>query len=205
MPREGETTDLLLLERVGDWADHGSWLQFIGRYDPLIRKYCHAYRFDADAAEELCQRIWIELARRLRNYQYDPSHRFRAWLKRLCQSRAVDLWRQRQVDWKRSLNAPGVALFAVSSAEDADEEPAFDRFAMMLEAERVQAMVRRRVDERTWCIFWQIVIEGRSVRETAEGSGLSYAAAFAAQKRVRRMLREEASRLAVGRLAESER
>lgn len=205
MPREGETTDLMLLERVGDWADHASWLQLIGRYDPLIRGYCHAFRFDADASEELCQRIWIDLARRLRNYQYDPSHRFRAWLKRLCQSRAVDLWRQRQIDWKRSPGALEIASLAVSSEADADSEPALDRFAMMLEAERVQAMVRRRVDERTWSIFWQIVIEGRSVREMAEETGLSYAAAFAAQKRVRRMLREEATRLAAGRLAESER
>jgi len=205
MLREGETTDLMLLARVGDWADHVSWVQLVARYDPLIRKYCRAYRFDADTFEELCQRIWIELARRLRKYQYDPSHRFRAWLKRLCQSRAVDLWRQRQIEWKRGLDAPEISLVAVDSQEDSDDEPAPDRLAMMLDAERVQAAVRRRVDERTWFIFWQIVIEGRSVRETAAESELSYAAAFAAQKRVRRMLREEASRLPVERLAESER
>jgi DNA-directed RNA polymerase specialized sigma24 family protein len=64
----------------------------------------------------------------------------------------------------------------------------------MNEAERVQGAVRARVDERTWGVFWQIVIEGRSVRETAEHFGMSYAAAFAAQKRVRRMLRQEANR-----------
>lgn len=52
MPREGQTTDLMLLEWVGDWADHAIWRQLIGRYDPLIRKYCQAYRFDADASEE---------------------------------------------------------------------------------------------------------------------------------------------------------
>ena len=38
-------------------------------------------------------------------------------------------------------------------------------------------------------------MEGKSVRETADLTGLTYFAAFAAQKRVGRMLREEGRRL----------
>ena len=63
-------------------------------------------------------------------------------------------------------------------------------------AARVQEAVRARVDDRTWEVFWRIAVEDAPIREVAEAAGLSYAAAFAAQKRVRRMLREEAAALA---------
>ena len=55
--------------------------------------------------------------------------------------------------------------------------------------------MRRRVSERTWQVFWNIAILGQSVRETSAAAGISYYAAFAAEKRVGRMLREEGQRL----------
>ena len=76
-----------------------------------------------------------------------------------------------------------------------EENEQRDRSAMFRKAEEVQAAVRRRVDERTWQIFWNIAILGQSVRSASEAAGISYYAAFAAQKRVGRMLREEGPRL----------
>jgi len=193
--REGETTDPELLGRLNDWANRTGWDLFMGRYDPMIRRYCRRTSgFDGDLLEELCQRIRIELARRLVRYQYDPSHRFRAWLKRLCHSRAVDMWRQRRAGWRKFAILPIDRWVEPQLEWDDDEDQQPVPEAIMNEAERVQGAVRARVDERTWGVFWQIVIEGRSVRETAEHFGMSYAAAFAAQKRVRRMLRQEANR-----------
>lgn len=191
---EGETTDGALLARLGDWADADAWSEFVRRYDPIIRRHCRTYRLDPETIEEVCQRIWVELARCLRSYRYDPGRRFRGWLRRLCHSRAVDYWRQRQAEAaRRASSMPLVALAAPSIEADEENEP--DRPRLLRDAERVQAAVRRRVDERTWHVFWSIAVEGRGVREIAETVGLSYAAAFAAQKRVRRMLREEARRL----------
>jgi hypothetical protein len=46
-------------------------------------------------------------------------------------------------------------------------------------------------------MFWNIAIEGQSVREVSDAAGISYFAAFAAQKRVSRMLSEEGRRLMV--------
>ena len=80
---DGDTTDGALLARLGDWADHGAWTEFVRRYDPAIRRTCRAYRFDAETLEELCQRIWVELARRMQTYRYDPGSHFRGWLRRL--------------------------------------------------------------------------------------------------------------------------
>ncbi|MEO6809921.1 MAG: sigma-70 family RNA polymerase sigma factor [Isosphaeraceae bacterium] len=192
----GETTDGALLERLGDWADHLAWLEFVERYDPMVRRHCRAFRFDADTLEELCQRIWIELARHLRTYRYDPGKRFRGWLRRLCRSRAIDLWRQRQTDPLRRIVEEGrlenLEALDLLDSDDADES---ERPALLRQAEHVQQAVRGRVDDQTWRTFWSVTVEGGSVSEAAEAAGISYAAAFAAQKRVRRMLREEAERL----------
>jgi RNA polymerase sigma-70 factor (ECF subfamily) len=197
---EGETTDRALLDRLGDWADHLAWVEFVRRYDPLIRRLCRAYRFDPETQEELCQRIWIELARRLRSYRFDPGRRFRLWLAHLCRSRAIDLWRQRRAEAARrgmALPAKDLASIADPTAEafEFDEEPDAVRPELLLRADRVQQAVRARVDDRTWRVFWRIAVEEEPIRSVADSVGLSYAAAFAAQKRARRMLREEAARL----------
>ena len=60
------------------------------------------------------------------------------------------------------------------------------------------------MSERTWQVFWDIAIEGKSVRETAEAAGISYYAAFAAERRVGLMLREEGQRLLAERRDEPE-
>jgi RNA polymerase sigma-70 factor (ECF subfamily) len=191
---EGETTDGILLERLGDWADHAAWSEFVGRYDRQVRSVVGLYRFDAETTEEVCQRIWIELARRMRGYRYDPSRRFRAWLTRLCRSRAVDHWRRRRSEWARAGDGaagPTAELPAPSPTED--DEPAGS--PLLRRAARIQEAVKARVDARTWGVFWRIAVDDAPITEVAEAAGISYAAAFAAQKRVRRMLREEAARI----------
>ncbi|MDG3008024.1 sigma-70 family RNA polymerase sigma factor [Paludisphaera mucosa] len=194
-PHEGETTDGDLLERLGDWADHEAWAECVRRYDRAIRRHVRSYRFGPAATEDLCQRIWIELARRMRGYRYDPGRRFRSWLGRLCRSRAVDHWRRRRAEEARAGASPpeGFDRVAIEEEPEGDASPGLP--ALLREAARVQEAVRRRVDARTWDVFWSIAVEDVPVREAAEAAGLSYAAAFAAQKRVRRMLREEAAGL----------
>ena len=192
------TTNPTLLNRLGDWRDHEAWVDFVTRYDPVIRSTSSRYRLDAETTEELCQRVWIDLARRMRSFRYDPGMTFRGWLRRLCQSRAIDLLRKKKADAvrvaggsarpRRSRRTPLIDF-------DAEEGAASERPLLLRLAEEVQDGVRRRVEERTWQVFWKIAVLGQSVREASEAAGISYYAAFAAQKRVGRMLREEGQRL----------
>ncbi|WP_337176704.1 sigma-70 family RNA polymerase sigma factor [Paludisphaera sp.] len=190
---DDEKTDGALLERLGDWADHEAWSAFVGRHDRQVRRVVGSYRLGAEASEEVYQAIWIELANRMRGYRYDPSKRFRAWLDRLCRSRAVDHWRRREAERARAGGEPPptpTGLEAPSPPDDDDPT----RQALLRRAERIQEAVKARVDARTWEVFWRIAVDDAPVAEAAEAAGISYAAAFAAQKRVRRMLREEAGR-----------
>src|SRR6476661_483382 len=92
------TTNPALLNRLCDWRDHEAWVDFVTRYDPVVRLTCGQYRLDAENVEELSQRVWIDLARRMRTFRYDPGKTFRGWLRRLCQSRAIDLMRKKKAD-----------------------------------------------------------------------------------------------------------
>ena len=75
-----------------------------------------------------------------------------------------------------------------------DEEAESRRSLLLRQAEQVQHAVKQRVEPQTWQAFWRIAVDGRSVRETADDMGMSYAAVFAAHKRVGRMLRAEGKR-----------
>ncbi len=200
------TTNPALMNRLGDWRDHEAWLDFVTRYDPVIRSTSSRYRLNAETTEELCQRVWIDLARRMRSFRYDPGRTFRGWLRRLCQSRAIDLLRKRKADAVRALEVHAAASLLQDAADsfDAEEGAASDRPLLLRLAEEVQDGVRRRVEERTWQVFWRIAVLGQSVREASEAAGISYCAAFTAHKRVGRMLREEGQRLLAERGAEPE-
>lgn len=191
------TTNPALLNRLGDWRDREAWIDFVTRYDPVIRSISKQYQLDHDTTEELCQRVWIDLARRMRSFRYDPGLTFRGWLRRLCQSRAIDLLRKKKADAARTLEShlAGPLFQDPADRSDADEGAESERPLLLRLAQEVQDGVRRRVEERTWEVFWKIAVLGQSVREASEVAGISYYAAFAAQKRVGRMLREEGHRL----------
>jgi RNA polymerase sigma factor (sigma-70 family) len=192
-----DTTNPTLLNRLGDWRDHEAWVTFVTRYDPVIRSVSRRYGLDAELTEELCQRVWIDLARRMRTYRYDPGKTFRGWLRRLCQSRAIDLLRQKKAGALASLDDQSARslLDDATAGMELDDTAASERHQLLRQAQQVQVAVRQRVSERTWQVFWSIAILGQSVRETSAAAGLSYYAAFAAEKRVGHMLREEGHRL----------
>ncbi len=55
------TTNPAFLEPSGYSAgDQPAWVDFVTRYDPVIRLSCRRYRLDADTTEELCQLVWID-------------------------------------------------------------------------------------------------------------------------------------------------
>jgi RNA polymerase sigma-70 factor (ECF subfamily) len=135
------TTDPALLNRLGNWRDREAWLDFVTRYDPVIRDHARGYRLDAETTEELCQRVWIDVARRMRAFCYDPGKTFRGWLGRLCRSRAIDLLRQKQAVVALPLEdaSAGWKLRSAAADIDAEEDAALERACLLLLAEEVQA------------------------------------------------------------------
>jgi RNA polymerase sigma factor (sigma-70 family) len=153
-----------------------------------------------DTTEELCQRIWINLAHCMSSFQYDPSRKFRGWLRRLCHSRAVDLFRERRAHAVRFLvDEPSHAARQFAKAGD-DHETASRCPELLRLGKQVHDSVKCQVEPQTWNAFWSIAVEGHTIRETADILKMSYAAAFAAHKRVVSRLRAEGRRVLLERM-----
>jgi RNA polymerase sigma factor (sigma-70 family) len=196
-PKLFGTTNPALLQRLANWRDDVAWEEFFARYHPLLETWCRRMRVDRQSADELCQRIWIDVAKRMTRFQYDPSKKFRAWLWHLYCSRAIDLARERHAKSMRSLETQpaNLAALLVNAIDPHEDEDAGPVPALLQLGQQVQESVKSRVDPRTWQAFWSTVIEGHTVRETADALNLSYAAAFVARKRVSGRLREEGRRI----------
>jgi RNA polymerase sigma factor (sigma-70 family) len=194
-------TSPTLLRRTADWRDHDACQEFVARYDPLIQSWCREYRLDDDLARDVSQLYWIELADKMRSFRYDPSRRFRGWLRRCFHWRAVDAIRERSREERvvRSLGDPSCldvegSLPASDQLDDEDDEQGIRRLLLLDLAEQVQAAVREKVHAQSWQVFWHISIDGWTTRETADALSMSYLAAHAAHKRVLDRLVEEGDR-----------
>ena len=85
------STNRGLLRQVANWQDQSAWFRFRDTYHPLVTRWCRGYGLDHDSLDEVCQRIWIELADRMKTFEYDPNRTFRGWLRRLCECRVLNL------------------------------------------------------------------------------------------------------------------
>jgi RNA polymerase sigma-70 factor (ECF subfamily) len=206
MPTPGDETRTspTLLRRGADWRDDRAWAELVGRYESLLRLCCRDVGLEAGAAEEVIQRVWIDLARHLPTFRYDPDGSFRGWLRSLCRSRALDLIRERGRRVEVPLDeAPGALDDWVIGLGRRDDEgdPSAEELARLRDAAEIRWLVRSKVAPETWRAFELVVIEGRSLEETARLLGKTRAATFAAQKRVRERLRSEGDRLLAERAA----
>jgi RNA polymerase sigma factor (sigma-70 family) len=201
MHSDDTRTSPMLLGRAADWRDHIAWREFVARYDPLIRSWCREYRLDDDLAGDVSQLFWIELADKMRSFRYDPSRRFRGWLRRCFHWRAVDAIRERNREGLvvQSLDEPSRnnlegSLLASERRDEEDDEPASRRLLLLDLAEQVQAAVREKVHAQSWQVFWCTSIDGLTIRETADALNMTYLAAHAARKRVVDRLAAEGDR-----------
>lgn len=194
-----DSTDPLLLKRVAALWDNPAWAEFFRRYDPLVRSWCSASGLDAASVDEVCQRVWIELARRMPSYQYDPGRSFRGWLRRLCRHRAIDLYHERcdhpvhALGDEDLIDERWIADENING-DSAEDEVASKRPLLLEQAQEAQEEVRRKVKPVRWEIFWRVVIEGASMSETAAALDLKYATVYAAAHHVAKLLREEGRR-----------
>jgi RNA polymerase sigma-70 factor (ECF subfamily) len=197
------STSPTLLSEVSDWRNDQAWVSFHDRYDPLLRRWCRVRGLDEDSADEVCQRIWIELADRMRTFRYDPTGAFRGWLKRLCDSRVIDFLRQRRAgillldlderdDGRGAVR--GTASIDPVEGDRGEGDEDLPRLLLLDEAGKVQATVRGKVSPRTWEAFWLVAVRDWSVQDAAEALEMTRIAVYAATARVAQMLGDEGKR-----------
>ena len=191
-------TRVTLLARLGrDPTDQAAWAEFVEHYGRHIYRWCRQWGLQDADAEDVTQDILVKLARKLRDFAYDPSSSFRGWLKTV----AHHAWRDFVDSRHRARAASGDSearelLQTLEAREDLIQklEEAFDR--EVLEAAKVQ--VRRRVAPHTWEAFRLVALEGLPAAEVATRVGMQVAMVYVAKSKVQRMLQEEIRELEGG-------
>jgi RNA polymerase sigma-70 factor (ECF subfamily) len=184
---------LLLRLRHGP-QDQAAWREFVSRYGPLIYSWCRHWQVQQADAEDVAQEVLLKLAVQLRTFTYDPSRRFRGFLRTIAHHAWSDLIK----GWRRAGPASGDSAVAAVL----DSVPARDDLAGRLEGAFDQelldlacASVRQRVEAHTWEAFRLTALEGYSGAEAAARLGLAVGTVFKAKSKVQKMLRETVERL----------
>jgi RNA polymerase sigma-70 factor (ECF subfamily) len=186
-----DATRVSLLHRLRhEPADQHAWGEFLTRYGPRIEAWCRRWGLQEADAQDVTQMVLLRLSVKLREFVYDPSRSFRAWLKTLTQHAWSDLALQRQ---RAGPGAESDALQSLPARDDLMQqlEEAFDLELL----EVATARVRQRVIDSTWEAFQLTAVEGLSGAEAAARLGLQVAAVFKAKSNVRKLLQEEIHRL----------
>ncbi len=184
------TTCPTLLARLRhDPSNEAAWDEFVEQYGRHIYRWCRAWQLQDADAEDVAQEILLKLARKLRDFAYNPESSFRGWLKTL----AHHAWRD-FVDGRGRAQATGddhiwKLLESVEARDDliAKLEEAFD--FELLEAAKV------RVAPHTWEAFRLVAIERLPVSEVAAKVHMQVAMVYVAKSKVQRMLQEEIKKL----------
>jgi RNA polymerase sigma-70 factor (ECF subfamily) len=187
------TRATLLARLRRDPTSEAAWDEFVEQYGRHIYRWCRKWRLQDADAEDVTQEILLKLARKLRDFAYDPKSSFRGWLKTVAQH----AWRD-FVDSRGRARAIGDEhvwglLQSVEAREDlvAKLEEAFDY--ELLEAAKVQ--VQLRVAPHTWEAFRLVAIERLPVAQVAARVEMQVAMVYVAKSKVQKMLQHEIRKL----------
>ena len=194
-------TRATLLTRLyrGDRADEGAWGEFVDLYGRQIYKWCRCWQLQDADAQEVTQQVLVQLLAKMKEFVYDPSRSFRAWLKTVTHH----TWQNLVVSRRHKPAAGGDSglwerLLALPARDDLVQrlEQEFDR--ELLEAAMLR--VRLRVAPHNWDAFRLTALEAVPAREAAQRLGMKVANLYAARSSVQRLIREEVAKLEGGQV-----
>src|SRR6478609_8958175 len=152
------TTRVALLTQLRqDPSDQAGWDEFVEHYGRHIYRWCRQWGLQDADAEDVAQEILLKLARKLRDFAYDPKSSFRGWLKTVAHNAWRDFVDDRDIARPSGDEHVWEVLHSVEARDDLLQklEEAFDY--ELLEAAKVQ--VRLRVAPHTWEAFRLVALE----------------------------------------------
>ncbi|MCI0458774.1 MAG: sigma-70 family RNA polymerase sigma factor [Gemmataceae bacterium] len=191
-------TRVTLLGRLQrDPTDPKAWAEFVEHYGRKIYGWCRGRGLQEADAEDVTQSVLLKLAEKMRDFHYDPSKSFRAWLKTLTHHAWYDFLSSRQRAGQGSGDSNVLEWLHIAEARDGlvqQLEAEFDRELL----EEAQRRVQLRVETQTWEAFRLLTFEGLSGAEAAQRLGMKVATVFVARSRVQKLLQEEIQKLEMG-------
>ncbi|MDX1967548.1 MAG: sigma-70 family RNA polymerase sigma factor [Planctomycetaceae bacterium] len=181
-----DSTSVSLFRRLREPQPDAAWQRFVDLYGPLIFRWGCQKGLSATDAADLVQDVLATLLVKLPEFEYDPTRRFRGWLRTIVVNRACDLRRRNA---RLPANAADEVLAQLTVVEDVD---------LFLDAEYCRLLVHRALEllrsefsSATWEAGRRQLLEGVRAGDAAQQLGLSLNAAYLAKSRLLSRLREE--------------
>jgi RNA polymerase sigma factor (sigma-70 family) len=210
-----------LLARLKDWSQQTAWREFDHDYAPLLRNVARKAGLTEAEADEVAQETLIAVAKKIGEFKHAGNRgSFRAWLFQQARWRTVDQFRARERarphaqplshsmgergrgpgEGEHEDQSPTSSTMSQESHAAAPEtDPAFERLWDEEWENHVRqsalARVKRQVSGRQFQLFDLHVVQGMSVRDTAQAAGASMAAVYMAKSRLKRLFKREVKAL----------
>jgi RNA polymerase sigma-70 factor (ECF subfamily) len=191
-----------LLNRLKDWDDKESWLDFFNTYWKLIYSVAAKAGLNDAEAQDVVQETVIAVAKKMQAFKYDPAAgSFKSWLRLITRRRIADHFRKeyrhsQPVDPKSAL-APATSTGRTTTIERIPDPASLDLDAIW-DAEWEQNLmdaaverVKRRVNPRHYQIFSFCVMKKWPVFKVARTLGVSVGQVYLVKHRIARQIRKE--------------
>lgn len=193
MPSDRDTPYSLLVRLSQEARDEGAWKEFVQRYQPYIRAWCCERGLQQADADDVTQIVLEQLLAAMREFRYDPSRSFRAWL-RTVTVRACTRFVLKEHRAAGRKDTCSLRLL--------EEAPARKELARRLEEafdaellERAMETIRGSVAPHTWEAFRLTALLHQSGAEAARQLTMPVMHVYVARQRVQMRLRQEVKRL----------
>jgi RNA polymerase sigma factor (sigma-70 family) len=185
-----------LLERLAQSGDQrqAAWAEFVGRYGRKIYGWCLRWRLQDADAQDVTQIVLLKLARRMKDFTYDPARSFRAWLKTVTHHAWQDYVDSRKTTTLAIGGGPAQDVLESLIARD-DLSSALERLFDLDLLETAMRRVRLRAAPHTWTAFSMTAVEGIPAPEVARRLGMKIARVYAARNTIQQRLQAECRRL----------
>ena len=181
-----ESTSVSLLERLRQPGQAQAWDRFVVLYSPLLLYWARKAGLRPEDAADVVQDIFAVLVRKMPEFSYDKTKRFRGWLRTIASNKLRDRLRKREGEPEMLKDADLSALEGANGLEE------------FWDGEYHRQLVKRALEimeiefqPATWKACWEHVVNGRSGTAVAKELGISENAVYIAKYRVLRRLRTE--------------
>jgi RNA polymerase sigma-70 factor (ECF subfamily) len=197
-PPTSSVTSVTLLVRLRQTpTDQAAWAEFVELYGQRIHAWCRRWGLQEADAQDVAQTVLLKVLEAVHAFRYDPTQKFRAWLKTVTHHAWMDLVRGR-----RQVAAGGEAandhdpLQTLAARDDlgARLETAYEQELV----EQALARVCPRVQPQTWEAFRLTAFDGLSGAEVAARLGIPMTSVYKARSNVQKLLEAEVRYLEEG-------
>lgn len=192
-------TSITLLGRLQQTpSDQAAWVEFVARYGWRINRWCREWGLQEADCQDVTQTVLMKLLKAMQSFRYDPSQKFRAWLKTITHHAWQDLVRGRRKMVEGGKAASDDDLLQSLAARDELGEQLEAAYEQEL-VECALVRVRPRVRPPTWEAFRLTALEQLSGAEAAAQLGMAVTSVYKAKSNVLKLLEAEVRYLEGGK------